>query len=70
MITLGTKRSDRRLHSEQRHRAEPPPRWWSLSCNGGRVPVSDSKDEASNYARELKGLPTDTFALTVWPKKA
>ena len=32
--------------------------------------MSDSEDEASNYARELKGLPTDTFTLMVWPEKA
>ena len=32
--------------------------------------MSDSEGEASNYARELKGLPTDTFALTVWLEKA
>ena len=70
MITLGAKCSDQSLHGEQRHLVEPPPRRWPLSCNGERVLVSASEDEASKYARELQGLPTDTFGLTVWPEKA
>ena len=70
MVTSMTAHSDWGRYGEQGHCLELPPRRWSLTCDGGCVPVSHSESRANQLASELKELPTETVEMSVQPKKA
>ena len=53
MITSTTTRSGWKRYGEQGRRLGLPPRWWSLTYDGGCVPVSHSENGANQIAREL-----------------
>ena len=70
MITSTTTRSGWKRYGEQGCCPRLPPRRWSLTYDGGCVPVSHSESRANQLASELKALPMETLEVTVWPEKA